>query len=320
MKVYNNIFDDTISVENLFLSWKEFKKGKTNKQETLEFELNLEQNIFQLHKELKTQTYKHGSYKTFKISDPKPREINKASVKDRIVHHTVCNILIKAFESIFISNSFSCRKNKGTHKGVYKLEELLRKVSKNNTNSCFVLKCDIKKFFENIDHDILLSILFKRIQDKEFQWLLYTVIDSFKKGIPLGNVTSQWFANIYLNELDQYLERELKVKNYVRYTDDFLIISSGKEELKKYLNNILNFLIDKLKIKLHSNKVIIKKYIQGIDFLGYITLPHYRLIRTKTKKRILKRINKKNYPSYMGVLSHANSYNFLKTLKSKPIL
>lgn len=169
MKVYNNIFNEAISVENLFLSWKEFKKGKTNKQETLEFELNLEQNIFQIHKELKTQTYKHGPYTTFKISDPKPREINKASVKDRIVHHTVCNILIKVFEPTFISNSFSCRKNKGTHKGVYKIEELLRKVSKNNTNPCFVLKCDIKKFFENIDHDILLSILFKRIEDKEFR-------------------------------------------------------------------------------------------------------------------------------------------------------
>lgn len=136
----------------------------------------------------------------------------------------------------------------------------------------------------------------------------------------MGNVTSQWFANIYLNELDQYLDRELKVKNYVRYTDDFLIVSSGKEELKEYLNKISKFLINKLKIRLHFKKVIIKKYIQGIDFLGYINLPYYRLIRTKTKKRFLKRINKKNYPSYMGVLSHANSYNFLKTLKSKPIL
>jgi hypothetical protein len=133
----------------------------------------------------------------------------------------------------------------------------------------------------------------------------------------LGNITSQWFANIYLNELDQFIKNNLKIKRYIRYTDDFLIISDKEEHLKKYLNKISVFLQNKLKVKLHPDKVIIKKYIQGIDFLGYITLPHYRLIRAKTKKRIIKRINKNNLPSYLGVLSHANSFDFKKTLGSK---
>jgi retron-type reverse transcriptase len=167
MKTYNNLFNDLISLDNLFFSWKEFKKGKSNKLDVLEFELNLEQNIFQLHKDLQNHAYKHGGYKTFRVSDPKPREINKASIRDRIVHHAICHILIDIFEPTFIAYSFSCRKNKGTHKGVYALESLLRKTSKNNTKSCFVLKCDIKKFFENIDHNILSDILFKRIKDQE---------------------------------------------------------------------------------------------------------------------------------------------------------
>jgi len=191
MIIYNNIFNDIVSLDNLFLSWEEFKKGKTNKRDVLEFELNLEQNIFKLHKNLKNHSYKHGKYTSFSISDPKPRKINKATIIDRILHHAACRVIIPIFEPTFIAYSFSCQKNKGTHKGVKTLGRMTRKASKNNLNSCFVLKCDVKKFFENIDHNILLQIIFKKIKDKEAQDLITEIVESFNPGIPLGNVTSQ---------------------------------------------------------------------------------------------------------------------------------
>jgi len=317
MKIYNNLFIKVISKENLFKSWIEFKKGKLNKEDVLAFRSNLKQNIESLHQDLLNHTYKHGKYTSFRVSDPKPRIINKANIRDRVLHHAICRIIIPIFEPTFISNSFSCRKNKGTHKGVQSLRRMINKVSKNNHKPCFILKCDIKKFFESIDHEILLTILFKRIKDQETQELLKEVVESFNPGIPLGNVVSQWFSNIYLNELDQYLKHKLKIKNYIRYTDDFLIVSQDKKHLMKLIPLIWDFLKTNLKLQLHPNKLSIKKIVQGIDFLGYITFPNYKLIRTRTKRRILKKINEKNKTSYFGVLSHANAYKLKQILENK---
>jgi RNA-directed DNA polymerase len=295
VKIYKNVFEKIISTENLFLAWDKFKKGKRQKLDVQKFEFNLEENLFKLQRELKSQTYIHGPYKSFYIQDPKLRNIHKAKVKDRILHHAVFNILSPIFETAFIPHSFSCRVGKGTHKGVNQLASFLRKVSKNNRRACFVLKCDIKKFFYTIDHQILISIIKKRIKDKKVLLIIEEVIESFisgystlfeRKGLPLGNLTSQLFANIYLNELDQFIKHKLREKYYLRYTDDFAIIGEDEFQLRRTINPINNFLKNRLKLTIHPKKIIIRKYYQGIDFLGYICFPHYRLLRSKTKKRM----------------------------------
>ncbi len=167
MKTHKNLFNLIITPENLFQSWDEFKRGKNKKDDVLEFEKNLEQHIFQLHRELRDKTYRHSHYVGFRICDPKLRHIHKATVRDRVLHHAVFNILNRVFEPTFIPTSFSCRIGKGTHKGVRSVAKMLRKESSNNTKHCYALKCDIKKFFDTVDHTILRSILRKKITDTD---------------------------------------------------------------------------------------------------------------------------------------------------------
>lgn len=221
MKIYKNVFEKIISLENLFLAWDKFRSDKQKKQDVQWFEWRLEENIFKLYRDLKYCRYKHGAYTSFYIQDPKQRHIHKAAVRDRILHHAVFLGLNPIFEPTFISNSFSCRIDKGVHKGIDILEKTLRQMSSNNFKSCFVLKCDVKKFFETIDHKILLNIIRKRLKDDNAIWLIEEIIESFPRGVPIGNLTSQLFANIYLNEFDQFIKQELKIKHYLRYTDDF---------------------------------------------------------------------------------------------------
>ncbi|MDD5749661.1 MAG: reverse transcriptase/maturase family protein [Patescibacteria group bacterium] len=338
MKVYNDIFKDIISLKNLFLAWDEFKKDKRHKIDVQKFEFNLEENVFKLHRELDNKSYSHGSYTGFYITDPKLRHIHKAKVRDRILHHAVYKILLPIFEPTFIPNSFSCRKGKGSHKGVDTLAKILRKVSQNNTRNCYALKCDIKKFFDSVDHYVLLVVLCKRIKDKDTMWLMEDIINSYssnifqKKGLPIGNLTSQIFANIYMNKLDQYIKQELKVKHYVRYTDDFIIVSDDKEYLKNILKPISKFLSNELLLQLHPKKVSIRKYSQGIDFLGHIIFPYHKLIRANTKKRMIRKLElrrneyeddkitkytyEQSLQSYLGVLSHANAYDFSNDLRN----
>jgi len=179
MKVYKNLFDKIISPENLFSAWDRFRQGKMTKPDVMDFYLNLETNIFKLHEDLNNKRYRHGRYRSFYIYDPKLRNINKAEVRDRILHHSIFSILNPIFEPTFISNSFSCRINKGTHKGVETLKNILRRVSKNGTRLCYALKCDIKKFFDSVDHEILRQIITKKIKDQDAIWLLNEIVDSY---------------------------------------------------------------------------------------------------------------------------------------------
>lgn len=165
-----------------FLSWEEFKIGKTKKPDVLEFGRHLEDNLFALHRELKNKTYKHSDYTSFYITDPKVRHIHKAKVKDRIVHHAIHRILYPIFDPTFICDSYSCRIGKGTHRAVRRLEVFVRKVSKNYTGKCFVLKCDIKKFFASVDHDVLIGLLEKKIKDEDLMRLIREIIGSFDSG------------------------------------------------------------------------------------------------------------------------------------------
>ena len=295
MKSHGDIFEKIISPDNLFSAWDEFYKDKKKKEDVQHFEFELEQHVFQLHRDLKSQKYKHGPYSDFYICDPKVRHIYKASVRDRVLHHAIFKVLNPIFEPTFIQNSFSCRTHKGNHKGVLALETMIRKASKNYSESCFVLKCDVKKFFDTVDHEVLLSILRKRIKDCDVMWLLEEIVGSYAssrstlfehKGVPIGNLTSQLFANVYMNELDQFVKHDLKVKHYARYTDDFVIVSTDKKYLEDLLDPFRKFIGDKLKLSLHPKKCSILNAGQGVDFLGYVILPHYRLLRSKTKRRI----------------------------------
>src|SRR3989344_1587111 len=299
MKTYKNLFEQIISPENLFIAWERFKKGKRNKRDVAKFEFDLERNIFKLHRDLKGKKYRHGPYFSFYIRDPKVRHIHKATVRDRVLHHAMFRILNIIFEPTFIPSSFSCRIGKGTHKGIRKVAKMLRTVSKNNTCSCHVLKCDVKKFFDSIDQRLLIHILEKRIKDENTRWLLREIIESYpnvvnererestaprKKGVPIGNLTSQLFANVYMNEFDQYVKHVLRVQYYARYTDDFVIIADSQEYLLKLLPLLQAFLKKRLGLRIHPDKVFIRSYHQGIDFLGYGMLPHDIVLRTKTKK------------------------------------
>lgn len=216
---------------------------------------------------------------------------------------------------------------KGTHRGVERLEKFTRRVSKNYTKPCWALKCDVKKFFASVDHKILLDLLTKKIQDPNILWLLARVISSFhselgeNKGLPLGNLTSQIFANIYLSELDQFVKHQLKVYSYLRYADDFLILNPDPEALRQRIDTLKQFLADKLGLTLHPEKIILRRLDWGIDFLGYIVLPHYCLPRTKTKRRIFKRvrdseISRHSLASYLGYFSHADAFEVGQELKN----
>jgi len=304
------------------LGWKEFKRGKGKKSDVKEFTKNFRSNIFNLHNELKDKTYEHSDYFSFFVKDPKLRHINKACVKDRVLHHAVFRVLYPIFDKLFIFDSYSCRIGKGTHRAVNRLNDFAHKVSRNNTKTCFILKLDVRRFFDSINQEILLDLIKTKIKDENALWLVEKVIRSFPKGLPLGNITSQLFANIYLNELDKFVKHKLKIKYYIRYCDDFLILSGDKPYLDDLIQEIDNFLGNSLKLSLHPDKIMIKKYNQGIDFLGYVSFPYHKILRVKTRKRIFKNIKRKNLQSYLGVLKHCNSHKlkgkiFYLLLKSK---
>lgn len=232
------------SLDNLLEAWQEFLKGKRSRKDVQEFELDLMANILSLHKELEDKTYRHSDYHAFNISDPKPRNIHKASVRDRLLHHALYRQLYPFFDRTFIYDSYSCRIDKGTHKAMDRFREFACRASKNHTKTVWVLKCDIKKFFASVDHSVLKNIISDYIPDQDIKWLLFQVIDSFEtspdKGLPLGNLTSQLLVNVYMNEFDRYMKHRLKVRYYIRYADDFAILSENKKEYKGKIENLFN--------------------------------------------------------------------------------
>ena len=317
-----------ISTENLLLAWKEFLIGKKSRLDVQDFERNLMANIISLHNDLENKTYKHSPYKAFSIADPKPRNIHKAKVRDRLLHHAIYRVLYPFFDKTFISDSFSCRVEKGTHKALERFKIFARKISQNNTRTCWILKCDIKKFFANIDHKVLKGILNRYIEDKDIRWLLSQVVDSFSAdskfrevGLPLGNLTSQLLVNVYMNEFDQFMKRELKVKYYIRYADDFVIFCEDKNYLENMLPKIGGFLQKELKLQLHPDKVFIKTLASGVDFLGWVHFPFHKVLRTTTKKKMFRKLKEaegkiETLQSYLGLLKHGNTYKIRKTIES----
>ncbi len=314
------------SVENLLVSWQEFLKGKKKRRDVQDFSIDFIDNIYNLHKDLSDKTYRHGLYHFFKISDPKPRNIHKAPVRDRLLHHALHRVLYPYFNKTFIFDSYSCRTKKGLHRAIDRFRSFAGKASCNHTRTVWVLKGDIKNFFATIDHEILKKILKKHIHDEDVLWLLDQVIDSFHTvgrsgvGLPLGNLTSQLLINIYMNELDQFMKRELKLKYYIRYADDFVIIHQDRNFLSALIPQISKFLNERLKLLLHPNKVYIKTFHSGVDFLGWVHFPHHRILRTTTKRRVLRKIQetplRETIASYSGLLSHGNTYKIIRSVQS----
>lgn len=323
-----DVFFNLISVKNLLGSWEKFSLGKSDKKDVLEFWRNLEENIFNIHFDLKNNNYGHGSYEKFIVCDPKKRIIHKAAVRDRIVHQAVSDYLLKVFDKRFIFDSFASRIGKGTHRAIGRLRLFCKILGRNGSTPCWILKCDIEKFFDNIDHKIIFSLIEKRIKDKKILNLIGEIINSFEvkkdKGLPLGNLTSQLFANIYLNELDFFIKNILRLENFIRFNDDFVVVHTDKDFLSSLIPVIQNFLKEKLSLSLPEEKIFLRKLDWGVDFVGYVVFPGKILCRTKTKKRIIRetirgakdfrhfkmsfgKFSKKS-ASYLGVLKHCSSF------------
>jgi RNA-directed DNA polymerase len=347
-------FHDITSFDNIVSAWQKFSHDKQKKQDVIEFKLHLMDNLYQIHIDLQNKTYVHGDYSHFIIIDPKKRDIHKSSVRDRIVHHMLYDALYPYFDSKFIHDSYSCRIGKGTHRALQQFQNYFRKVSRNDTRTCWVLKCDIRKFFATIDHEILKQILRSHIDDGDTIGLLENIIDSFcslppllgggaevrggggvieiqphpipplrkggentnTTGLPLGNLTSQLLVNIYMNKFDQFVKHQLKQKYYIRYADDFVFLADNKNELKELLPRVREFLWEQLRLELHPDKVFIKTVVSGVDFLGWIHFSNHRVLRTATKRRMIR--NLKDNPkvesiaSYKGMLSYGNAWKLQK--------
>ena len=315
----SHTYDHIISLENLLEAWQEFKRGKKQRKDVQDFQLHLMDNIIALHNDLRNKSYKHSSYEYFRITDPKVRDIHKASVRDRLLHHALHRVLYPYFDNKFSFDSYSCRLGKGTHKAVERFKEFAYIESKNHTRTIWVLKCDVRKFFATIDHEILKDILERYISDNDICWLLNQIIDSFEPikkgtGLPLGNLTSQLLVNIYMDEFDQFVKRKLKIKHYIRFADDFIIFLRDKSDLSTVYRYIVDFLQNELALSIHPDKVFIKTLSSGLDFLGWVHFSDHRILRTTTKRRMMKNLSTCEVDklpsvraSYLGMLKWGNT-------------
>lgn len=326
MKRHRDLWNKIIDKDNLLLAFKKAKRHKSWQQKVIKVEQNLEEMIEKLRESLINGTYKTSGYRQKKIYEPKERTIYILPFyPDRIVHHAIMNILEPIWDKLFISHSYACRKNKGQHKGSIKCMEYVRK-------NRFCLKCDISKFYPSINHEILKRIIRKKIKCKRTIKLLDEIIDSIDSptNVPIGNYFSQWFGNLYLNELDMFLKHDCKIKYYLRYCDDFLLFSNDKQFLKDMSVKIEEFVTTKLKLKLSKCNILSTS--QGVDFLGYRHFSAgYILVRKSTAKRMKKNIKALKYKlavkkiskesalstvaSVEGWLKWANAYNLKKSLQ-----
>lgn len=301
------------SMDNLRLAEKKARRNKSHQPGVKEFDKNPEGNLLLLHESLINNTYKTSEYSVFLIHEPKEREVFKLPYNpDRIAHHAAMLVLEKIFVSTFTSFTYACLKKRGIKGATFALREALK--DKEATTYC--LKLDIKKFYPNVNHDILKALLRKKIKDKEMLAFLDEIIDS-AKGLPIGNYLSSYFANFYLTYFDHWLKEEMKVKNCFRYSDDIIILADNKPYLHELLFNIKQYLQTWLKLEVKGNHSIFPTSC-GIRFVGYVHYNDYVLLRKPTKQhfaRAVKSNNKKSIASLYGWAKYCNSKNLLKKLK-----
>jgi retron-type reverse transcriptase len=344
MKRKNNLFEQIISFENVLRASKKARKGKRYKASTARFELDLEKNLWKIIEALKNKTYEPGPYFDFCIYDPKTRIISAAPYFDRVIHHALIKVIEPLIGRSFIWDAYACIKGKGTHKAVQRYKSFQKK-------NRYVLKCDIRKYFLRIDHGILFSMVSRKIKCPDTLWLVKKIIrsresdreaeyfrsdDLFapvhrRKGIPIGNLTSQFFANLYLNDFDHFVKEGLRARYYIRYCDDFVLFGNSKKWLNQAKMEITSYL-ETLRLRLHENKNRIYRVTDGVDFLGYRIFPERILVRKTIVKRYRKRLRKmvlgyregkidlsgvnNSIQSWIGHVAHSDSYQLRKEMFS----
>ncbi len=313
-----------LSLANIWRSWYLFCRGKKQTQELREFKYDLEKNIFSLYQDLNSGLYKHGGYSKFIVKDNKRREISVASIRDRIVHRLIYEYLVFLYDKTFIFDVWSCRKNKGLLGAINRAQYFLSKHSSNG----FVWRADIKKFFDTVSQQKLLEILDRKVLDLEAKNLLRHIITGYNSagierererereskassifiGIPIGNLTSQIFANIYLNELDRYVKHSLRISGYLRYGDDFLVIVDNFQELEGIRLKIRNFIATELKLNINTKNDILLKAKDGVHFLGVDIFSGKRRLKKRNWRRACQRLSSKNSASYLGLVNQHCNY------------
>jgi len=335
VKTYNDLFDKITTFDNLLKAAQKAQKGKRFKDACAIFNLNLEKELLRLQRKLKEQSYRHGSYRDFFVYDPKQRLISAAPYRDRVVHHALCNVIEPLFDRSFIDDTYACRKGKGTHAAVNKYSQYARKYR-------YVLKCDIQKYFQNVDHEILLGIVARKIRCAQTLWLIREIVGSRndttllfyfegddlftplqrKRGIPIGNLTSQFFANVYLDGFDHFVKETLRLP-YIRYVDDFVAFCNEKKRLQQTKQAMTDFLAF-LRLKIHPKKCRVYRVSEGVRFLGYRIYPTHRLLGKDNALRMRRRLKKmsalyqegqisltrvhQSIQSWIGHASHADTY------------
>jgi RNA-directed DNA polymerase len=295
MKTHKNLYPQICTFHNLYLAYRAAARGKRGKPEVAAFERQLEPNLFRLQEELLAQTYRPGPYRHFSIRDPKPRVISAAPFRDRVAHHALVRVIEPIFEARFIHDSYACRVGKGTHRALDRCQEFARRFP-------YVLQCDLVHFFPNVDHAILRQVLAQPIADRQALWLIDRIIESGcdipnryappyfpgddlfaaarPRGLPIGNLTSQFWANCYLNPLDQFVKRELKCRGYVRYVDDLLLFAPDRRTLWCWKAEVTDFLAT-LRLCLHQRASTVYPVTNGIPFLGFRVYPHQRRLKRR---------------------------------------
>ena len=311
-KTIKSEYDKNLTYEKLMESHIKSRKGKGYRKEIIEFNLKQEEYIMWLLERLQTQKYKHGGYTTFYVTEPKLRKIEKSRYIDRIVHRWIVdNFLEPAFVPQFINTSFACLKNKGMHRACLYVQKTMQHCTR-IWGEYYILKMDVAKYFDNINKAILLKIIERKIKDPKVIWLIKEILYSQKreKGLEIGNYTSQMFANIYLNEIDQFIKHKLHIKYYCRYLDDSIVIVKTKKEAKNTLKEIQKFLNENLQLELNKKTQIFKNK-QGVNFCGY-KIKEYRLkIRDKGKRKLKKKVKKLKEQIKLGKITSKEAHKYL---------
>jgi retron-type reverse transcriptase len=324
MKRHGHLWHQVVSFEALLRAADNARKGKRFRPAVAAFHFDQERELLKLHEELTTKSYQPGAYRSFFIHQPKKRQISAAPYRDRVVHHALTGVLEPIFEKTFIADSYACRKGKGTHAAVKCCQEFTRHFR-------YVLKADIQKFFPSLDHEICKELVARKIKDPDVQWLvgqtidhsnpqepilnyfpgddLFTPVDR-RRGIPIGNQTSQFFANVYLDPLDHFVKDRLRIKGYVRYVDDFLVFSDDKSQLADVREKIREFLV-RLRLRLHPKKSVVFSVKDGIRFLGYRVFPTHRLLPKENIRRFRRRVRRLQQDYIAGRVSFAEIHQRL---------
>lgn len=292
-----------LGLGSVWHAWFEFRKGKRMSEEMHEFQYYLEERLLELHQDLNNGTYKHGPYRSFTVCDNKRREISVSSVRDRVVHRLLYDYLIPIWDKTFIYDAWSCRKGKGLLAAIERTQQFL-----NAHPHAYVWRADVKKFFDNVDQHVLFELLKRRVKDRQTLLLIREVLKSYQSsregvGMPIGNLTSQVFSNIYLNELDRFVSHELKPIAYLRYGDDFLVFDMDLKNLQRMQKEATAFISNELKLTMHAKNNLIVKARDGLKFLGVELWSSGRRLSKRNQSRIDARLNLRNTPSYHGVVA-----------------